>query len=39
MGEAVRQDGVEPRIAEEDLDDALGRRIFPEDGLDLLPDG
>src|SRR4051794_35823999 len=39
MGEAVRQDGVEPRIAEEDFDDALGRRIFPENGLDLLPDG
>ena len=37
--EAVRQDGVEARIAEEDLDDALGRRVFPENGVDLLPDG
>src|SRR5436190_11353546 len=27
MGESVRQDSVESRIAEEDLDDALGRRI------------
>ena len=37
--QAVRQDRVEARIAEEDLDDTLGRRVFPENGFDLLPDG
>ena len=34
----VEQDGVEARIAEKDLDCALGSRISPEDGLDLFPD-
>ena len=37
--QAVRQDGVEARIAEEDFEHALGGRIFPEDGVDLFPDG
>ena len=36
---AVRQDGVEARVAEEDFQHALGGRILPEDGVDLFADG
>ena len=37
--QAVQQDGVEARVAEEDFEHALGGRILPEDGIDLFPDG
>ena len=37
--QAVQQDGVEAGVAEEDLDHALGGRVFPENGVDLFPDG
>src|SRR5581483_6738907 len=39
MREPVGQNGVESGITEEDLDDALRRRVFPENRLDLFPDG
>jgi hypothetical protein len=29
---------MKPRIAEHDLNDALGGRVFPEDRIDLFPD-
>src|SRR5579872_4587085 len=39
MGKAMGQDGVEARVTEKDFNDALGRRVFPENGVDLFPDG
>jgi len=36
MRKAVRHDGVKARVAEKDFEVALGRRIFPEDGVDLF---
>jgi hypothetical protein len=39
MRETVRQNGVESGIAEEDLDDTFGGRIFPKDSFDLFPNG
>jgi hypothetical protein len=38
MAEAVQEDRVEPGVAEQDFDDALGRRVLPENGVDLLFD-
>jgi hypothetical protein len=29
---------MEAGVTEEDLENALGGRVFPEDGLDLFPD-
>jgi hypothetical protein len=39
VGNAVQQNGVQARIAEEYLKDALGGRVLTEDGVDLLFDG
>ena len=39
MGEAMRQDGVKAGVTEEDLNDTFRGRVFPEDGVDLFPDG
>src|SRR5579862_339955 len=39
MGEAMSQNGVEAGVTEKDFNDALGRRVFPENGVDLFPDG
>jgi len=38
VGEAVEQDRVEPGIAQENLKDALGGRVFAKYGVDLFPD-
>src|ERR1039458_10585652 len=39
MRQAVPDDGVKTRITQENLDDALGGRIFTKDGIDLFPNG
>jgi len=36
MSQAVHEDGMETWIAENDLEGALRRRVFPEDGFNLL---
>jgi hypothetical protein len=38
MGEAVEENCMKSRIAEDDLDHALRGGIFAEDRIDLLPD-
>jgi len=38
MGDAMEQNSVEPRIAQEDLEDALSGRVFAKYGVDLFPD-
>jgi hypothetical protein len=37
--EPVRQHRVKTRVTKEDLDDALRRGVFAEDGIELFPDG
>src|SRR5205807_3522455 len=39
MGQAVKQDGVKSGITEYDLEHAFSGGIFPEYGIELLPDG
>ena len=36
--ETMQQDRVKSRIAKENLEDALGGRVFAKDGVDLFPD-
>ena len=39
VAQPMQQNGVEPRITEEDLDRAFGGGISSENRLDLFPDG
>jgi hypothetical protein len=39
MSQAVRLDGMKTGIAEQDLQHALGGRVFPKNRLDLFLDG
>ena len=35
----MQEDSVKTRVAQNDLQNALGRGVFAEDRLDLFPDG
>jgi hypothetical protein len=39
VGDAMRQNGMKAGVTEQYFDYTLRRRIFPENGLDLFPDG
>ena len=39
VGHAVQQNGMEAGITEQHLHHALGGGVFPENSLDLFPDG
>jgi hypothetical protein len=38
VGQTVRKDGMETRVAEKDLNDAFRRRVFAKDSIELFPD-